>query len=91
MSDEDAAIRAAEDKTILFAAQSVGVAHWPPLDTDRAIYRAGIVAGMRRAAEIADSTVRQPDWPDRYDNGCSAVENAILAAADKLEHEQEQR
>lgn len=49
-----------------------------------AIYRAGLIAGMRRAAEI----VGHPANTFRI---CTLVAPDILAAADKLELEQEQR
>ncbi len=73
MSDEDAASRAALITT---------GSHPLVTEPDRAIYRAGIVAGMRRAAEIAK---------DRGVTSTSlSTAHAIKKAADKLEHEQEQ-
>lgn len=77
MTDHDDAIRAA---IAAYHKRDVRAGEWVYGEA-RAIF----AAGMRRAAEIADATPRQPDWPDRYDNGCSAVENAIRAAADKME------
>ncbi len=78
MSDEDAAIRAAKDAAYPGMARTHAIykTTWAVSDNERIAYRAGIVAGMRRAAEIA---------PEIYANGLRAM---IRAAADQLEQEQ---